>query len=384
MNESLLPNNNKQPIVVYDLDNTLITTSNEPITRHIEFVKYLKSIGWYIIIHTARGMKNNDLTYEKKQSVIEVIEKYNIPYDELIFGKPYADLYIDDKAHNPYDEIFYKKLGFDYKHTQLELSNINKNNSIFRSTYNTITKQSQNGVMNEVYYYKFVNKNQLHYFPKLIHYQANNIEIEFINGPTFSDLYLEGLITDIQFTKLLDVMDSLHNSLISDDVILSKYDYVQFYTKKFYERSISYEPMAWYKESVMKTIECWLMNYLTSDITSSNMIHGDLWFPNILLMSNNQIKLIDMRGLIGDKITVKGDKNYDYAKVYQSLIGMDSIIKTGKYNVNQSLIDVFHKRYEGNMKLIKMMTAYTIYCSLFSWNDNHSELMNLVETLLSN
>jgi hypothetical protein len=33
---------------------------------------------------------------------IQTLERFNIEYDELIFGKPIADIYIDDKALNPY------------------------------------------------------------------------------------------------------------------------------------------------------------------------------------------------------------------------------------------------------------------------------------------
>ena len=29
---------------------------------------------------------------------VELLKNYNVPYDELIFGKPYADIYIDDKG----------------------------------------------------------------------------------------------------------------------------------------------------------------------------------------------------------------------------------------------------------------------------------------------
>jgi hypothetical protein len=34
-----------------------------------------------------------------------------IPYDEIYFGKPNADLYIDDKAFNPYVRLF-ESIGF--------------------------------------------------------------------------------------------------------------------------------------------------------------------------------------------------------------------------------------------------------------------------------
>lgn len=64
----------------------------------------LKAAGHRIIIHTARHMKTCEGDVEK---VIEKIgkpteawlAKHKIPYDELLFGKPYGDLYIDDLAH---------------------------------------------------------------------------------------------------------------------------------------------------------------------------------------------------------------------------------------------------------------------------------------------
>ena len=32
----------------------------------------------------------------------KTLDDFNIPYDEIIFGKPIADVYIDDKSINPY------------------------------------------------------------------------------------------------------------------------------------------------------------------------------------------------------------------------------------------------------------------------------------------
>ena len=33
---------------------------------------------------------------------ISTLNKFEIPYDELFFGKPYANYYVDDLAVNPY------------------------------------------------------------------------------------------------------------------------------------------------------------------------------------------------------------------------------------------------------------------------------------------
>jgi hypothetical protein len=61
----------------------------------ITVVRKLYEAGHRIIFHTARGsmtgMDWKDLT--EKQ-----LKEWSIPYHELHFGKPAADLYIDDKA----------------------------------------------------------------------------------------------------------------------------------------------------------------------------------------------------------------------------------------------------------------------------------------------
>lgn len=59
--------------------------------------------GHKIIILTARHMVscNGDvnLVEQKMRKLTEDwLSKHKIPYHELIFGKPYADFYIDDKA----------------------------------------------------------------------------------------------------------------------------------------------------------------------------------------------------------------------------------------------------------------------------------------------
>ena len=64
-------------------------------------MRNLKDQGHYLIIHTGRHMRtcNGDVAkvIEKIGKITEDwLEKWNVPYDELVFGKPYADIYIDD------------------------------------------------------------------------------------------------------------------------------------------------------------------------------------------------------------------------------------------------------------------------------------------------
>ena len=95
----------------FDLDGTLCYTRVEgehyrdvkPIPGAIETLQRLKKEGHYIIILTARNMVTHNSNMGKiiaHQSpiVIEWLNKHKIPYDELHFGKPVADYYVDDKA----------------------------------------------------------------------------------------------------------------------------------------------------------------------------------------------------------------------------------------------------------------------------------------------
>jgi len=101
--------------VCFDLDNTLVTypttpkdyTSVEPIPHVIDTLRLLHKGGATIIIHTARRMKTHSdnvgkVIKDQARVVLDTLEKFDIPYDELYFGKPLADFYIDDRAINPF------------------------------------------------------------------------------------------------------------------------------------------------------------------------------------------------------------------------------------------------------------------------------------------
>jgi len=68
-----------------------------------EKIEKLFSNGHYIMLFTARHMKtcngNAALTVSKIGKItLDWLEKHQIPYHEIHFGKPWADVYIDDNA----------------------------------------------------------------------------------------------------------------------------------------------------------------------------------------------------------------------------------------------------------------------------------------------
>lgn len=75
-----------------------------PINKAINKIKELKNNNHYIIIYTARRMKTHNANIAKVvadigKTTLDWLEKYDIPYDEIIFGKPWANIYIDDNAY---------------------------------------------------------------------------------------------------------------------------------------------------------------------------------------------------------------------------------------------------------------------------------------------
>jgi len=110
--------------ICIDMDGTICETKKlnedyrnvKPKPGAIEALKKLKTDGHIIIIHSSRNMEaetNNVAKIIAVQAPIfkEWFDKYEIEFDELLLGKPLADLYIDDKAlkyNNDWTEIINK------------------------------------------------------------------------------------------------------------------------------------------------------------------------------------------------------------------------------------------------------------------------------------
>ena len=154
-NLELIPKNKLR--ICFDIDNTLIKYRSqgqsyadlEIIDKNVFFLREMKKLGHTIILHTARGMRtaNNNLGLSLKnvaKDTFENLEKNNIPYDEIYFGKPDADMYIDDKAFNPYINL-YNSVGYGYLNEEYLKSKIpqnisNKFNLIYKKGSEVIKK----------------------------------------------------------------------------------------------------------------------------------------------------------------------------------------------------------------------------------------------------
>ncbi len=112
----------KNKIICFDLDEVICRTrkkkyfSAKPYPKAIKKINDLYSRGYYIKIFTARfmGRNNENIFKAKKQGfkkTLSQLKSWKVNFDELIFGKPSYDLFIDDKS------IFFNKdwyLKIDY------------------------------------------------------------------------------------------------------------------------------------------------------------------------------------------------------------------------------------------------------------------------------
>lgn len=98
---------------VFDLDGTICEEKEKgtnflefanvkPIYEVVEKMRMLHQKGDKIIISTARHMGTTKgnlglINARVSKLTIDWLDKYEVPYDEIYFGKPLGDYYVDDK-----------------------------------------------------------------------------------------------------------------------------------------------------------------------------------------------------------------------------------------------------------------------------------------------
>lgn len=352
--------------ICFDLDNTLTTyptvagdySTVKPIYKNITLLKKLKSDGHEIIIYTARRMKTHHGNIGKvikdiASVTIDTLEKFNIEYDELIFGKPIADIYIDDRAINPYiNDVSYFGLFYDKEtdtnttidtdqHIPNKIRN-NKFNKIRRCDTTSVIKTGPVNILKgELFYYQNIPSGFEDYFPRLINYTIGDntidLKMDYIEGIPLYYLYKNSILTHCHIDELFDIMDRLHSCEEDTTAIVIDCDNVKNnYVKKLKNRFNTHDYPFEDAEDVFRDIIEGVETHFAPRI--SPVIHGDLWFSNIILTYNNTYKFLDMKGINDDILTLNGDIYYDYGKLYQSILGYDLVLNGDNNNTRNAYI----------------------------------------------
>lgn len=385
---------------VFDLDETLITlpakfqdyTSVKPIQRMIDFVNNLYNNGHYIIIHTARGMRTHNGDLEKvkqalKTITVNTLNKFNIKYHELVFGKPIGDIYVDDKSTNPlYWRNNWIKPTFGFGWTIPE--NKGKIIKLDDTTCYKIAKKYEG--LGNVYFVENCPSCIIPHIPKI--YNVSTLEDERIkilmewkeDSIPIGKLMAYEIMTDDIFEHILELMTKMHingsSKLLMGTEI--QHNVLSNYYPKFLLR---YHECDIYNNLNINMTEIYNFFMINYSPTVCNCIHGDFWMSNMLWShKEKKIYIIDMRGRLGNKLTIAGDKFYDYGKLCQSIFGFDSIIITGKRPSKELQNKLFNRLIiylglsENQIEDLKKVTALLILGSL----PFHPELENSIDIIM--
>lgn len=98
--------------ICFDIDGTICELKSyigsyeavRPLPGVVDLMRSLKNQGHTIILYTARHMKtcegNVGLVIARQgKTLFNWLDKYQVPFDEIYFGKPQADIYIDDNCY---------------------------------------------------------------------------------------------------------------------------------------------------------------------------------------------------------------------------------------------------------------------------------------------
>ncbi|TCI04121.1 capsular biosynthesis protein [Corallincola luteus] len=117
--------------IVIDLDGTITSAETSdyknvsPNAAVVNKLKQYREQGFEIVIHTARNMRTYEgnvgkINVHTLPIILEWLERHNVPYDEVIVGKPWCGFdgfYVDDKSIRPSE---FAKLSEQEIHQLLE------------------------------------------------------------------------------------------------------------------------------------------------------------------------------------------------------------------------------------------------------------------------
>lgn len=353
------------PVAVFDIDDTICTTKNrdypnsEPIQDVIDKIKLMKSMGWTIRLHTSRGVASckgdMKLILERNKDVLETwLAEHEVPYDELIFGKPLADLYVDDKAMNVNDFIT-APIGSFYGTSGSDIQRLG----------DKIIKRASNA--KEQYdWYKYVERNHIDgkYFkiPKMYSFTVDTTIMEYVKGTVGSDIVDEQLLNKVvNMCKYFSTIDKGKN-----DVDVDSYcDYL-----------IGCCTSDWLMPYIKDVV-----NYLQSNASliksNSSFSHGDLTLNN-LIVKDQDIYLIDSNPKPTFSTWIA-----DVAKIRYSLNGYDREFGYTEYDLSKYL-DYFDSLLPQNLlPLIRVLEISRWIRILPFIKKNAPDKLNFVENKIS-
>lgn len=377
--------------IVFDVDDTISHNPNKlpysecvPDMVAIEKINQLKrELDCEIILHTSRGMIScsgniGRIIKKNREVLVNWLKKYNVSYDELIFGKPIADLYVDDKAMHVDD---FKEQTFELLHgggsgkkviklgdivikdlandkAMLELKQWQKDGQTILTTDN---KDKGKVLYPKVYSWTY---NRMY-----MEYIQNNLPLSDIKNKGSLKYCVDELLRYINMFSTIKVKadGQVYRFNINEHIDILKTNYLK--------------PNTNIKIQTNKHIDNCIRLLRNDNIImelndNASFCHGDLILSNVLL-SNGDLYLIDSR-------YQPNASSYllDYAKLRMSISDYEYTFGLSKVKVTEmGIIEQFDYllKSKGIYDLV-IILQYMYYCRLCKYK-SETELYKVLELL---
>lgn len=331
--------------IVFDIDDTICNNKNRdyenaiPFKNVIDKINKLHEQGVKIVLYTSRGMVSckGDINkiIEKNKDVLERwLEKNDVKYDELIFGKPLGDMYIDDKAMNvrEFIEQDFCKLSGHSGYDVIRLGNIVKKEMTDENYAKVIDWYNASE--------KIANS------PKIISNLYSTIYMEYVDGIIAYKCLNEELLDKIieQVMKFKEI----------------KYDTLD--KGKMLKKINSHRSADTEWNKIVDECE----NYIKEiDLTEyASLSHGDYTLANIVV-KDGELYLLD-------SLYDKESSSYllDFAKLKMSLDGYEERFCGGPH-IDSKYRDYFVRRLKelGILEQVKIL-EFMYVVRLYNYNDD--------------
>ena len=348
--------------------------------------KYHALVGCYFINN--QNLLNSvlsDFSDSQKLEISSIIKKINEKEAfQLEFAKKWHDVGHLENYYSTKQFVlktrYFNKLQFD---------------QLGKNVIKTSTNKEK--LIDEIKWYEEIPEDILDLVPKKIDSSTQKkpfIKLEYVKHPTLSELWLYSEFPVDFWGKIIDELFRIIQKFKKHNFNVTKQEYYSMYLYKTLNRinQVISEDKLFRKIFAQdfifinnKKLKNWnlIKNEIKEKIdgmykeNDNCLIHGDLYFANILYNSEkNMFKLIDPRGIWGD--TIGGDIKYDIAKIRHSVVGCFDTITNGLYSI----------KYEGKDEIqfnVFKPKNYEIICDKLDahirkkWNLNE---IKMIEGLL--
>lgn len=331
--------------LVFDIDDTICNNKNRDYANAIPFKNVINKInklhkqGVKITLYTSRGMVSCNGDIEKiikKNKVVleEWLKKNKVEYDELIFGKPLGDMYIDDKAINVNDFLNndFKILNGHSGYNVIRLGNLVKK------------EMSDDNYIKLMDWHK--ESEDIAKSPKITSNLYSAVYMEYIDGENAYNCLNKDLLDKIinQILKFKEVKYKKFDK----DILINKLE-------KHKSNDDVWNMMVEDCQSLIKDLD--LKQY-------ASLSHYDMTLANIIV-KDNDIYLLD-------SLLDKEASSYllDFAKLKMSLDGYEELFCGGKH-IDKKYSKYLTKKLKnmGILRIVKIL-EYMWVIRLYNYNDN--------------